>query len=163
VTSLLWGLLGGLLTNELFQLSGWAAQKLVRWSARIRYDDLERAEIRAEELARVIEDRPAELLKFFTAVCFVLAAVRARAARAVSRMPLTGVTVSGAAAARLTMATTVVMTMAATAMLLALNVPRPKSAMPSSPQVAQVAALPGWITREVASDIVVACDLAMCN
>jgi hypothetical protein len=164
MTGWLWGLLGGLLVNELFQLCGWAAQKLVRWSAQIRYDDPERAEIRAEELARVIEDRPAELLKLFTAVCFVFVAVRAWVGRAVSRMPITGVTVSSTATARITMATTMVTAMATmAAAVLALNATHPQPTIPSAPQVAQVAALPGWIAREVAPSAVVSCDPEMCN
>ena len=113
MTSWFWGVLGGLVANEVFQLSGWAAQKLVRWSARIRYEDPERAEIRAEELASVIKDRPGELFKLITAICFVLVAARAWAARAASRMSTTDVTLSSTAVARITVVATTAATLAA--------------------------------------------------
>lgn len=52
--------------------------------------------------------------------------------------------------------------MAATAVVLAFNAARPGPAAPPGPQVTPVAALPGWIVREVASSTIVACDPVMC-
>jgi hypothetical protein len=64
-----------LVVNEFTELCPWLASKLVRWSAFRRYRDRERAEMRAEELAAVIEQRPGHLLKLFTAVSFAVRAV----------------------------------------------------------------------------------------
>jgi hypothetical protein len=64
----------GLAVNECCEVSPWAAKKIARWSARLRYDDPERAEIRSEELVALIEDRPGKLLKLITALCFAAAA-----------------------------------------------------------------------------------------
>jgi hypothetical protein len=71
----------GLLTNELFDISSWLAKHIVRQSAFLRYGDSERAEIRAEELAAYIKDRPGNLFKLFTAVGFYSAAVLDRLQR----------------------------------------------------------------------------------
>jgi hypothetical protein len=71
----------GLLTNELFDISSWLAKRIVRRSAFLRYGDSERAEIRAEELAAYIKDRPGNLFKLFTAVGFYGAAVLDRLQR----------------------------------------------------------------------------------
>jgi hypothetical protein len=108
------GLLGGLLSNELFQLSGWVAQKLVRWSARLIYEDPERSKIRTEELARLIEDRPGQLFELVAAFGWVLVAVKAWVARTVSGMLIADISASGTAAARVT-ATASLITMMATA------------------------------------------------
>jgi hypothetical protein len=53
----------------------WAARKLVRWSAHRRYAPPSRAELRAEELAAYIDDRPGRLFKLITALGFAAAAV----------------------------------------------------------------------------------------
>lgn len=71
----------GLLTNELFDISSWLAKHVVRRSAFLRYGDGQRAEIRAEELAAYIRDRPGNLFKLFTAVGFYGAAVLDRLQR----------------------------------------------------------------------------------
>jgi hypothetical protein len=75
------GLLTGLAANECCAISEWTARKLVRWSAHVRYEDTERAEIRAQELEAVIADRPGQLFKLFTALCFVFAAMQAQMRR----------------------------------------------------------------------------------
>jgi hypothetical protein len=69
----------GLAINELSDVSPWAARRLVAWSAHIRYRDPQRAEIRAEELAAVINDRPGKLLKLGTGLRLVCSAVVSRA------------------------------------------------------------------------------------
>ena len=74
----------GLAVNECCEVSPWAAKKIARWSARLRYDDPERAEIRSEELVALIEDRPGKLLKLITALCFAAAALRAWTRRTVA-------------------------------------------------------------------------------
>lgn len=71
----------GLLTNELFDISSWLAKHIVCRSAFLRYGDGERADIRAEELAAYIKDRPGNLFKLFTAVGFYGAAVLDRLQR----------------------------------------------------------------------------------
>ena len=73
------------LGNELCDFSPWCARKLVRWSAFRRYADPGRAEMRAEELAAVINARPGNLLKLITAAGFAAAAVVLSARRAVAR------------------------------------------------------------------------------
>ena len=57
-------------------LYSWAADKVVRWSARLRYSDHVRAEIRAEELSALIRTRPGNLFKLITGLCFAAAALR---------------------------------------------------------------------------------------
>lgn len=71
------GIVTALAVNECCELSPWAAGKIVRWSAHLRYPDKERAEIRSEELAALIDDRPGKLFKLITALCFAGAAVQA--------------------------------------------------------------------------------------
>lgn len=71
----------GFVVNECCEISPWAAKKIAAWSARLRYDDPERAEIRSEELASLIEKRPGKLLKLITALCFAAAALCTRARR----------------------------------------------------------------------------------
>jgi hypothetical protein len=61
--------------NECCDVSPWAAKKILRWSARLRYCDPERAEIRDEELVALIEDMPGKLFKLITALCFAAAAL----------------------------------------------------------------------------------------
>lgn len=88
--------------------------------------------------------------------CFLLVAVRAWVGRAVSRMAITGVTVSSTTGARITIATTMVTAMATMeAAALALNATHPQPTIPSN---LKVAALPRWIAPEVAPSTLVACD-----
>jgi mycothiol system anti-sigma-R factor len=82
---ILLGIVSGLLANEFCELSPWCARKLVRWSAFRRYADPGRAEMRADELAALINNRPGNLLKLFTAAGFAGAAVIASARRAVAQ------------------------------------------------------------------------------
>ncbi|MFC7582454.1 hypothetical protein ACFQYP_00590 [Nonomuraea antimicrobica] len=72
---------GGLLVNEFCDISPWAAQRIVAWSARLRYGRSARATIRAEELGAVIDSRPGKLFKLFTALAFVPGATRAYLSR----------------------------------------------------------------------------------
>jgi hypothetical protein len=73
----------GLAVNEFCDVSPWAARKLIRWSARHRYDDPARAGIRAEELASLIDERPGKLLKLITALGFVAMAITTETRKAV--------------------------------------------------------------------------------
>ncbi|MFB4270436.1 hypothetical protein [Nonomuraea sp. GTA35] len=50
------------------------AVKLVRWSARLRYLDAARGEVRAEELAAYVRDMPGNLFKLFIALWFMAGA-----------------------------------------------------------------------------------------
>lgn len=77
----------GLVVNEFSDVSPWLARKLVAWSAGLRYGDTARADIRAEELAAVINDRPGKLFKLGTGVRFASAALAMRLRRFVSRDP----------------------------------------------------------------------------
>lgn len=79
------GLVTALAANELLSISEWAAGRLARWSARLRYDDPGRAEIRAEELDAVIAARPGQALKLITAGCFLASATRAWLGRVLDR------------------------------------------------------------------------------
>src|SRR6266567_4926776 len=74
----------GLIANECFEVAPWLARKLVRWSAIFKYGDTARARVRAEELAAMIDDRPGNLLKLFTACGFAFGALGAAAHRAVN-------------------------------------------------------------------------------
>lgn len=71
-----------LAVNECCDVSPWAARKLVRWAARRRYAPPSRAEVRAEELAALINDRPGRLFKLITALGFAAAAIVKRKAAA---------------------------------------------------------------------------------
>lgn len=75
---ILFAIITGLAVNECCDVSPWAARKLVRWSAHRRYVPPARAELRAEELAAFIDDRPGRLFKLITALGFAAAAVVAR-------------------------------------------------------------------------------------
>lgn len=74
----------GVLIAEGTEVAPWLARRLVRWSARVRYTDAVRAQMRAEELAAVIDSRPGKLFKLATALCFVSVASGARISRLVS-------------------------------------------------------------------------------
>ncbi|HEY6314347.1 MAG TPA: hypothetical protein VIY52_26625 [Streptosporangiaceae bacterium] len=80
------GLVTGLAANECCDVSEWAARRLVWWSAYLRYEDPERAKIRAEELAAVVASRPGQLLKLITAVCFVVSAIQAWMSRVAAQL-----------------------------------------------------------------------------
>lgn len=75
---ILLAILTGLIVNECCDMSPWLARKLVRWSAHRRYTPAARAELRAEELAAYIDDRPGRLFKLITALGFAIAAVVTR-------------------------------------------------------------------------------------
>lgn len=78
-------LVTGLLVNELCDVAPWCACKLARWSAFRRYaDDPIRAATRAEELARVIGDRPGNLFKLITALGFAASAAMTATRRGLS-------------------------------------------------------------------------------
>jgi mycothiol system anti-sigma-R factor len=85
IAVILVGIVSGLLANEFCEFSPWGARKLVRWSAFRRYADPGRAEMRAEELTALINDRPGNLFKLFTAAGFAGAAVIVSARRAAAR------------------------------------------------------------------------------
>jgi mycothiol system anti-sigma-R factor len=75
----------GLIANECFQLAPWCARKLARWSAFQKYTDHDRAVARAEEWAAVVNERPGNLLKLFTACGFACGAVLAESQRKLAR------------------------------------------------------------------------------
>jgi len=74
----------GFAVNECCEISPWAAKKLVRWSAFLRYRDSSRAAIRAEELSALIDARPGKLFKLITALWFAASALRVAGERAVA-------------------------------------------------------------------------------
>ncbi len=84
------GVVAALLANEVCEFSPWCARKLVRWSAFRRYADPGRAEMRAEELAALINNRPGNLPKLITAIGFVGAAVIVSARRGNAQESETG-------------------------------------------------------------------------
>ncbi|MEU9826315.1 PH domain-containing protein [Micromonospora chersina] len=77
----------GLVVNEMTDVSPWLGRLLATWSARLRYQNLRRAEIRAEELAAVINDRPGKLLKLGTGLGFLGTALLARLRHLVAGEP----------------------------------------------------------------------------
>jgi len=83
ILDVLWGLGSALAVNECCDLSPWAARKVIRWSARLRYTDASQFETRAEELTALIDERPGKLFKALTALCFAAAALRIAAATTV--------------------------------------------------------------------------------
>lgn len=109
----------GLIVNECTAVSPWAAQKIVRWSARLRYDDPKRAEIRGEELAALIKMRPGNLFKLITALCFVATALRVWIIRAATGVFTSVPTIStdGTAILKKVAVTTVAGTLAFTAVI----------------------------------------------
>jgi hypothetical protein len=68
----------GLAVSEVSELCPWAARKLIRWSAHRRYAPPPWAELRAEELAAYLDDRPGRALKLITALGFTAAALATR-------------------------------------------------------------------------------------
>src|SRR5690349_14212167 len=86
LSSILLGLFAPLVLNEFCDISPWAGRKLVRWAARLRYGrGSERAAIRGEELAALIDQRPGKLFKLGTALCFVFAGAAHASGRAIDR------------------------------------------------------------------------------
>ncbi|MEU7911338.1 hypothetical protein [Microbispora bryophytorum] len=75
------GIAAGLAANEFFEVCPWAAQKIVTWSARLQYGRSPRAEVRAEELAALIDCRPGKLFKLLTALAFAVGASSLRLRR----------------------------------------------------------------------------------
>jgi hypothetical protein len=90
IAVILIGIVCAYLGNELCEFSPWCARKLVRWSAFRRCADPGRAQMRADELAAVIDARPGNLLKLITAAGFAGAAVIASARRAGARESAAG-------------------------------------------------------------------------
>ncbi|MFI7033598.1 hypothetical protein ACIBK1_33190 [Microbispora rosea] len=76
----------GLLINECSDVAPWIARALAVWSARLRYADKARAQIRAEELAALINDRPGKLFKLLTALAFVFVGLSGLCVGACSRL-----------------------------------------------------------------------------
>jgi DNA-binding transcriptional MerR regulator len=75
-------IVSGLLVNECCDISPWVAVRLIRWASRLRYRGAaERATVRAEELAALIQDRPGNLFKLLTALGFTLHALLVAALR----------------------------------------------------------------------------------
>jgi len=90
IAGILLGIVTGLVANELCEFGPWCARRLVRWSAFRRYPDPGRAEMRAEELTALINDRPGNLFKLITAVCFAAEAIIVCGRRAIARKPDVG-------------------------------------------------------------------------
>lgn len=89
VGTILGSLLLNVLSNECSDLSPWLAGRLVRWAARRQYRGSERAAVRAEEWASLIEERPGKLLKLVTALWFAAGALLRPGPRArTERRPL---------------------------------------------------------------------------
>ncbi|MGH3804078.1 MAG: hypothetical protein ACRDTD_28880 [Pseudonocardiaceae bacterium] len=78
IGQILLAIITGLAVSELSEVCPWAARKLIRWSAHRRYAPASRAELRAEELAAYLDDRPGRLLKLITALGFTAAALMTR-------------------------------------------------------------------------------------
>lgn len=71
----------GVLVMEFYQTTSWLADKLMKWSVRVRYaDNPHRAKVRGEELIGLLEDLPT-LFKFPTAGWFFLHALAHRFGR----------------------------------------------------------------------------------
>lgn len=69
------GLVLGLLANELFQKSGWAAMRIVILAARVWPASSQEQADRAEEWPALVNDRPGQLMKLGTALGFLCGAV----------------------------------------------------------------------------------------
>jgi DNA-binding transcriptional MerR regulator/DNA-binding PadR family transcriptional regulator len=79
---MVFAIVSGLLVNECCDISPWVAVPLMRWATRLRYRGAaERASVRGEELAALIQDRPGNLFKLLTAFGFTLHAVLVAALR----------------------------------------------------------------------------------
>lgn len=78
-----------LVANEVTGFSPWAARRLVAWAAKRTHGSTDAASVRAEEWAALVDARPGNLFKLFTAFSFVLGAVaqssRNTATRAVAQ------------------------------------------------------------------------------
>ncbi|MGA5304580.1 hypothetical protein ACPCHT_32045 [Nucisporomicrobium flavum] len=94
-----------IIAAELGEYVEWLAKKLVRTAAHLRYGDIERAQMRAEEWTTVIEDRPGQVLKMGTALALFVAGAcaagkrRVREARPHARKWLVRLAVIGSATA----------------------------------------------------------------
>ena len=75
VGTILGSLILNMVSNECSDLAPWLARRLVRWAAHRQYRGGERAQIRAEEWSRIIQDRPGKLLKLATALWFATVAL----------------------------------------------------------------------------------------
>jgi DNA-binding FadR family transcriptional regulator len=86
IAGIVTGMVAGFLITEYGEVAPWIAGRLIRWAVRRLYTDTLRAEIRLEELAALIEERPGKLLKLLTALGYAgaaLGSVTARRARAI--------------------------------------------------------------------------------
>jgi len=80
-------IISGLLVNECCDISPWIARRLMHLAARLRYRGApERATVRGEELAALIQDRPGKLFKLVTATGFLLHALLVAALRTLHRV-----------------------------------------------------------------------------
>jgi len=85
MTGILISVILGLLVNECCDISPWCARKLVEWSAYRRYADPDRAAVRAEEWAALIDARPGKLLKLLSALGFAGSAILVVCRRTLAR------------------------------------------------------------------------------
>lgn len=69
------GVVLGLIVNETTDLSPWLGRALVGWSARLRYGETDRAQVRSEELKALVNVRPGKLFKLFMGVAFATSAL----------------------------------------------------------------------------------------
>jgi hypothetical protein len=67
--------MASLAANELCGVSPWCARRLVRLSSRLRYADLERRRVRADELVALVDKRPGKIFKLGTALGFLTASL----------------------------------------------------------------------------------------
>jgi hypothetical protein len=102
-------IVSALAINEVSELSPWAARKVVRWSACLRYPDPARAEARAEELAALIDARPGKLFKLITALYFAVAAIRAWLQRTIADASVPGRRLTGIGSLAVGIAATVIL------------------------------------------------------
>jgi hypothetical protein len=78
IAHILFPIISSLAVNECVDVSPWVARKLVRWYARRRYAPPVWAEVRAEELAALVNDCPGKLFKLITALSFAVKAIVTR-------------------------------------------------------------------------------------
>jgi hypothetical protein len=89
MSTILLGILAAVIAEQLSATFPSLALKLVRWSAGRRYaGNPARAEVRAEELEALIEERPGGLLKLTTALGFAAATVWSAVRRALGEHPV---------------------------------------------------------------------------